>query len=297
VLNGPRELLAALRGLGVDALNLANNHQNDQLPAGIAETAAAVRAAGLGAFGAGDDRAAAEQPLYLEREGVKVALLGWTFALNRELRGAGQNQPWIAQWDKHRAFRAVEAARSEADLVIASTHWGAELKPEIFSHQRHAAELLCGAGADLVIGSGPHILQPVEWVEHTRTGRRCLVAFSLGNLVSNQGLKYRYRWKPPDLTQAQNVPDTRDGLLLRVTFRGGDGQPVVETIEGVPLWTENNFLARHVAATEVVDRIWVEPILPRLDRLEPAADERRLLEQRLARIRERVGELVELAPN
>ena len=292
VQNGPPAMAEAFHAAGFDVVNLANNHMFDQMREGVVETVDAVEAAGLKPFGAGESQDVAKKPLMVEAGGARIAFLGWTFALNRNLLDKKKDQPWVMKWSAEWAKKAVAAAREEADLVVVSMHWGSEFGLSVLEHQKKAARLLCGAGADLVVGSGPHVLQPVKKVKDPASGRSCLVAYSLGNVVSNQGLKYRYGWKPPDLVQAKNVPYTRDSLLLRVTFAQAEGQAEVEAIEGVPLWTENNWILRYQLKEIPPDRIWIQPILPLLKGLEEGKH-RKLLEQRLPIIKEFVGDLVD----
>jgi poly-gamma-glutamate synthesis protein (capsule biosynthesis protein) len=285
-------MAGAFRAAGFDLVNLANNHMFDQMREGVVETVENTKKAGLEPFGAGASQDEAKKPLILEAGGARVAFLGWTFALNRNLLDKHKDKPWVMKWSAEWAEKAVKDAREKADLVIVSMHWGSEFGLKVQGHQKEAAKLLCGAGADLVVGSGPHVLQPVRNVKDPGSGRTCLVTYSLGNVLSNQGLKYRYGWKPPDLVQAKNVPYTRDGLLLRVTFAGRGGAAEVEKIEGVPLWTENNWILRYKLKTIPPDRIWIQPILPLLKGL-GEDNHRKLLEQRLPIIKDFVGDLVD----
>lgn len=289
--NGPPAMVQAFHAAGFDVVNLANNHMFDQMREGVVETVDACQDAGLQPFGAGASQDEAARPMFVEAGGARVAFLGWTFSLNRNLLDKNKDQPWVMKWSESWAKKSVAAARQEADLVVVAMHWGGEFQFNVAKHQRDAAKTLCGAGADLVLGSGPHVLQPVKWVTDPATKKKCLVAYSLGNIVSNQGLKYRYGWKPPDLVQAKNIPYTRDNLVLRVTFADtGDG-PQVEAIEGVPTWTENNWILRYVLKEVPPDRIWIQPILPLLKSL-PEDKHRKLLEQRLPVIEKFVGDLV-----
>jgi hypothetical protein len=263
----------------------------DQMREGVVETVEATTAAGLLSFGAGASQDEAKKALVVERNGAKIAYLGWTFSLNRNLLDSNKDQPWVMKWSEEWAKKAVAAAREEADVVVVTMHWGGEFQMSVAKHQRDAARTLCGAGADLVLGAGPHVLQPVEWVKDPATGRECLVAYSLGNVLSNQGLKYRYGWKPPDLIQAKNIPYTRDSLFLRVTFVDKGAGAEVESVEAVPLWTENNWVLRYQQKELPPDRIWIQPILPLLKSLEEG-QHRKLLEERLPIIKQFVGDKV-----
>ena len=79
----------------------------------------------------------------------------------------------------------MKEAREQADAVIVSMHWGAEDSHEVNEDQQAAAQLLANLGADVIIGTGPHVLQPVRWVEG-EDGHKTLVWYSIGNMLSSQ---------------------------------------------------------------------------------------------------------------
>lgn len=79
----------------------------------------------------------------------------------------------------------IERAEEIADVVIVCPHWGTEYAPEPSSYQMQFAEQMTQAGADLIIGTHPHVVQPVTWIE-SENGNRSLVFYSLGNYVSSQ---------------------------------------------------------------------------------------------------------------
>jgi poly-gamma-glutamate synthesis protein (capsule biosynthesis protein) len=171
--------VAQLRGAGFDVLGLANNHALDRGPEGLAETALRLRRAGMAAIGVGPDPEAALQPLVREVGGVRVALLA--FNAVADPRGSSGSDWVSAEWDRDRARSAVAAATERADAVIVSVHWGYEYETSVDPAQRDAARALLAAGADLVVGHHPHVVQPFEVHDD-----RC-VAHSLGNFLFDQG--------------------------------------------------------------------------------------------------------------
>jgi poly-gamma-glutamate synthesis protein (capsule biosynthesis protein) len=145
--------------------------------------------------------------------------------------------------DPEAAAAAVRAARAQADAVVVSIHWGAEYLRRPLDRQRRVAERLAEAGADLILGHHPHVLQPVEVVE--RGGHRTVVVYSMGNFVSNQDRIYHPDRFPPA------GGDSRDGVAVQcrlVKLRMADGQErlLLADPRCEPLWTENNWRA-HVA--------------------------------------------------
>lgn len=235
--NAPETLPAALRASGFTVLATANNHAFDQGSRGVRETLERLRAERLVAIGSGEDRAQAERLQILEHQGIKVAFLGFTDLFNLDLNRRA-SEPWVRPLDLEPALLAVREARGQADLVVVSLHWGNEYQHTPTRRQKDIARALVEAGCDLILGHHPHVLQPVEVLESG--GRRALVAYSLGNFISNQDRMYR-----ADLFPVAGG-DNRDGAALRVRFErrpGSDGRERVLLAEASaePLWTENNW--------------------------------------------------------
>ncbi|HEY4276853.1 MAG TPA: CapA family protein [Conexibacter sp.] len=173
---------AALRAMhddaGFDVVNLANNHAGDYGRSALLDTITWARRDGMTAVGAGGSLAAAAQPQVVERLGLKIAFVGFSNILPSEFwatpSSAGTDPATIA------GIRAsVAAAKREADVVIATFHWGIELDLQQNEDQEAFAQAALDAGATAVIGGHPHVLQPI----HTLDGGRRVVAYSLGNFV------------------------------------------------------------------------------------------------------------------
>jgi poly-gamma-glutamate synthesis protein (capsule biosynthesis protein) len=205
--DGPYRLLASpalaavLPTAGLDALGLANNHGLDGGPAGLADSVAALRAAGVTPVGAGPSEATAMAPADLVAGGLRIALLAFNDVRDPADGPGGLAPPegpaWASPdfiacpvgadcphgraWLSPQALAAVAAAREGADLVVVLVHWGVEYAAEPSARQRDWAARLVAAGADLVLGAHPHVLQPAALVESG--GRKGFVAYSLGNLL------------------------------------------------------------------------------------------------------------------
>jgi poly-gamma-glutamate capsule biosynthesis protein CapA/YwtB (metallophosphatase superfamily) len=174
---GTSEALAGLRRhSGIDVLNLANNHVGDFGPGAMLDTVRGVRRLGMRAVGAGRDLGGALRPQVVERLGLRVAFVGFSNILPLEF-AAGEERPGVAWATPEAVVEAVREARRRADVVVATFHWGIEKAPYETADQAELARLAANAGALLVIGAHPHVLQPVR-----RVGA-ALVAYSLGNFV------------------------------------------------------------------------------------------------------------------
>jgi poly-gamma-glutamate synthesis protein (capsule biosynthesis protein) len=237
--NAPPDLPAALRASGFTVLATANNHAYDQGSRGLTETLERLKAASLVTVGSGATRAEAEAPRTVVVQGLKVAFLAFTDVFNANLNNKA-DRPWVRGLDLPAAVAAVREARTRADAVVVSLHWGAEYLHDPLGRQRQAAAQLAEAGADLILGHHPHVLQPVTVLENGP--RKTVVAYSLGNFVSNQDRMY----------QADLFPvaggDSRDGVafrcrLVKLRWPGGEERVVVEDVACEPLWTENNWRA------------------------------------------------------
>ncbi|MBL0209862.1 MAG: CapA family protein [Holophagaceae bacterium] len=234
--NAPEGLPRALRTSGFTVLSTANNHAFDQGTSGITETLDRLKEAGLVAVGTGETQAKAEQPVIIEKNGIRFAFLAFTDLFNIDLNRKA-TEPWVRPLDLEPAKAAIRAVRSRSDAVVVSLHWGNEYQHEPTQRQREIARGLVEAGADLIIASHPHVLQPIEPLE--AGGRTAIVAFSLGNFIANQDRFYR-----ADLFPVSGG-DNRDSAALRVVFTkeldlSGHEQVKLRNVSYEPLWTENN---------------------------------------------------------
>jgi poly-gamma-glutamate synthesis protein (capsule biosynthesis protein) len=242
VFNAPPEVAGALREAGVDAVAVANNHAFDQGRAGFEETLRHLERTGLKAVGAGPGEGPAV--LLLDAGGLRIAFLGYAHFFNRDgnacppPRAGRPTCVQARQLDRARVLDDVRAAAAEADAVVVSLHWGVEYEPQPRADDVRLAHDIAEAGALVVLGHHPHVLQPIE-LHRRADGRIAVIAYSLGNFVSNQSRKYVHGTTP------EKVAATRDGALLRVALAKRDyGRGVVRIeVDGadfLPLWTEND---------------------------------------------------------
>lgn len=254
VLGATPTLATVLAALGVDVVGLGNNHAFDQGNAGLRRTRELAIAAGLAAPGAGETATAALAPVIVERGDVRVAFVSLTTALNR--RASDEPRFFVGRREPEDALAAALAdARAQSDVVVALVHWSVDFVMEADGEERSLGRWLVDAGADIVLGTGPHVLHEVVRVPSPRG--EALIAYSLGNLASGMGRGYRLGHVPHDFIHPANVrPEARDGLLLRVAVLvSPDGRIELERVEGVPLWTENDYLVAREHATVRVVRL------------------------------------------
>jgi poly-gamma-glutamate capsule biosynthesis protein CapA/YwtB (metallophosphatase superfamily) len=192
----------ALASAGFDLVTLANNHAMNQGARGLAGTLAALGAAGVRTVGAGADDLAAWQPAYLERRGLR-----WAFVAGNDAdvvprsSAAAPGRAGTAVIDVERVKAAVAEARASADVVVWMMHAGHEYQLRPNGRQVAYAEAALAAGADLVIGHHPHVVQTLA-VSGENPARPVL--YSLGNFVFDQTFS----------------EETMEGLMARAVFRG-----------------------------------------------------------------------------
>jgi poly-gamma-glutamate capsule biosynthesis protein CapA/YwtB (metallophosphatase superfamily) len=195
----------SLASLGVDLVNLANNHAFDGYLAGFEAVRAALDRAGVPWFGAGRDAAEAGRPCVVERGGVRLGWLGYVAADTRPSHVAGPASFGANALVAERAFADVERLRRTVDHVVVSLHWGVEFCHVPSPEQVTVARGLVDRGASLVIGHHAHVVQGVE---RYRDG---VIAYGLGNATTTD-------FAIGGRLAIRQTPRTRSSLLLRATL-------------------------------------------------------------------------------
>ena len=175
---GRTSLMKGLDTAGVDVVSLANNHALDWGPKALLDTVARLDAAGIAHAGAGADLGAARAPALLKTASGTVAVLAYTQILPEGF-AAGADRAGVnpGRGDRGRLLADITAASKRADWVVVSFHWGIEYTGHASREQRELAHDAVDAGADVVLGHHPHVLQGLELY------RNKLIAYSLGDFV------------------------------------------------------------------------------------------------------------------
>ena len=186
VYKSPPAALPALKAAGIDAVNLANNHSMDQGVEGLLDTFAALDENQIEYVGAGVDSARAYAPVYVEKNGIRVAIFGFSRVIPEVSWYAGKNKPGVAAtYDPTQAIQAIQEARPKADLIVVIPHWGEERKDFPLDNQKELARAYIDAGADLIVGGHPHVIQGLEQYKDK------WIAYSLGNFIFTRSTEPR----------------------------------------------------------------------------------------------------------
>lgn len=182
--------------LGVDIVGLANNHCFDYGADAFADTLTTLSDAGIAYVGAGADLEEAMTPRYFTVDGLTIGYVACTRAEKYILTPeAGADSPGVLRcYDPELAVQVIEEASSQCDYLVVYVHWGTEYSTQLEQAQTDLATLFVEAGADLIVGSHPHILQGAGWRGDVP------VLYSLGNFWFNM--------------------ETVDTALLTVTLTG-----------------------------------------------------------------------------
>lgn len=226
--SAPDELLVALKDVGIDVIVTANNHSADRGKAGIERTIAILDSFDIPHTGTFRGQAEKNKlhPLLIERQGIKLAILNYTYGTN----GLPVAKPNIVNMLDTAAIRKdlEKAVSLKPDAIIVFPHWGLEYQSQPSKVQKDITKLCFKYGAQLVIGAHPHVLQPMEW----RKSQDQLVAYSLGNFVSGQRKRYtdggamvRVELEKISLPGGRSATHIHDaGYILEWVYRTNDAR-------------------------------------------------------------------------
>ncbi len=171
--------VSMLQEMSIDLVTLANNHALDYGRDALLDSIDTLDSAGILHVGAGKDQSAAEAPVYVTLKGRTLAFIGATRVMpESDWAAASDRAGMLSAYDGgERLCRVISEAKQQADFVIVYMHWGIERAEEPNDVQTTLAHRIVDAGADLVIGAHPHVLQGLEYYKDV------LIAYSLGNFV------------------------------------------------------------------------------------------------------------------
>jgi poly-gamma-glutamate synthesis protein (capsule biosynthesis protein) len=184
--NTPDELAGSLFDLGIRAVTLANNHILDRGASGAVRTISVLDATGISWTGLGHGKVASNDVLSLDYAGLKWAFVNYAYGSNTPLpEYSSSDDVHLNTISKSAVAEGLKRAHETSpDVIVACFHWGSEYQLVPTKGQREMAAFSVANGAGLVIGTHPHVLQPIEMTSSDRGP--ALVAYSLGNFVSFQ---------------------------------------------------------------------------------------------------------------
>ncbi len=197
--NPPEKVAPALQRAGFDIVTLANNHTLDYGSQGLLDTMQALEQRSIRYHGAGINSTEARKPVIFElSNGQKAAFLAYSCTFPEEFWATSKSAGTAFCHEQHVRSDVAMLAEQKMDIIVVSFHWGAERVQELRPYQPLLAHAAIDAGADLVIGHHPHILQAAEYY------RDSLILYSLGNF-----------------TFGSRTLNARTSVVANIAFKGG----------------------------------------------------------------------------
>lgn len=239
--NSPSSIVDAVKNCGFDILSTINNHTIDRGSAGVFSTLAEIQKRDLKAIGTREN--SDNKPYIIEEvKGIKLGIISYSYETPRKGNSKTLNAIDIPEdltkllntfsyeyleQDLNKIKVQIDEMKSRgAEAIIFFIHWGNEYEREPNEYQKNIANTLCDYGVDIIIGSHPHVIQPIEFITSEKTGKRSLVVYSMGNFISNQ----QY--------ERTNNRYTEDGIIVKIQLKKDSSSKEV-TISGVsyiPTW-------------------------------------------------------------
>lgn len=225
--NSPPQLAKDIQDLGIDVLTTSNNHSMDSDYNGLINTIDTLDNLGIshtGTFKSEEDK---NKILIKDVNGVKIAFLSYTYGTNGISIPKGKEY-CINLINKDLIKKQLESAKAQnPDVICVSMHWGIEYKLQPNTEQKDLADYLFENGADIILGSHPHVLEPMEKRPVTLsdgTKKDGFVIYSLGNFISAQKDKY-----------------TKDSIILNLKItKHSQGNITIDSYDYTPIYMQDN---------------------------------------------------------
>lgn len=211
--NSPYEVGDALKAVGVDVVTMANNHTLDRGEKAITNAINYWDQIGMAHTGSALSQKESENIITLTENEITFSFLSYTYGTN------GINSPdgkeyLVNRIDKAKMEKDLKRAKEQSDVAVVSLHFGQEYERMPNDEQKQLAQFATDHGADIILGSHPHVLQPAEWLT-APDGRKSFVIYSLGNFLSHQDEQYRRIGGILHINVEKTVTDEETSILLK----------------------------------------------------------------------------------
>ena len=218
----PPERVSIFKEMGIDLVTLANNHALDFGTDALVDTLDTLDQAGILHVGAGRNLDEAKEPVIAELKGMKIGFIGASRVIPETSWNATSTKPgMLVTYDPALTVQEIEKLDEVCDYVVVYVHWGIERAEHPEEYQRTMGRQYIDAGADLVVGSHPHVLQGIEYYE----GKP--IVYSLGNFVFGSSIPRTALLKV--VLEREETEELRAGLQLLPGASGaGYTRPLTE---------------------------------------------------------------------
>lgn len=235
--NSPDELADALKNAGFDLLSTVNNHSFDKSDLGVNRTLSTLKEKGFDTVGTRYNSSDKEY-IIKDINNIKVGITSYSYGDvkndNKYLNGIKISEDWEDKMnvfdssDVNKAFETISSTTDkmkDSDIQVVIIHWGIEYARSETAFQKQLAQKLCDDGVDIIIGSHPHVVEPVETITSSDGKNETLVIYSLGNYISNQRRETVGAY-------------SEDGLMVNIDIskKSNEKEAKVEKVTCIPTW-------------------------------------------------------------
>lgn len=238
--NAPKELLHTLKDTGFDIISTVNNHSLDTGYSGLLSTVNEIENIGLEVIGT---KSKVENKNYSIKSVKDINIGIASFSYGEIIKNqkylnsikAGNANDLMNVIDVNSVQKSFDTIKKEIDLmksegaefIIIMLHWGEEYVQTPTKYQTELAQLLANEGVDLILGSHPHVVQPIEYVKSENSDKECLVVYSMGNIISNQR------------EEEMGFKESENGIIPVIDLeKTKDGQVNIVSAKYIPTWVD-----------------------------------------------------------
>lgn len=250
--NSPDELADALKNAGFDLISTINNHSFDKGNLGVSRTLSTLNEKGFDTVGTREN-ITDDEYIIKNINNIDFGITSYSYGEikngNKYLNGIKISKDYEDKMnifdysDVDSAFKTINSTvqkMNDTDMQIVIIHWGVEYSRNETEFQRQLAQKLCDAGVDIIIGSHPHVVEPVETITSSNDDNETLVIYSLGNYISNQS--------------RNNVGlYSEDGLMINIdiTKKSNEDEATIKNVTCIPTWV-NKYSEKGKIAYEII---------------------------------------------
>ena len=235
--NTPDALADALKNAGFDLLSTINNHSFDMSSLGVERTLSTLKSKGFDTVGTRQKKSDNDY-IIKNVNNIKLGITSYSYGEIKNgtkylngIKVSDEKNDLMNVFDSsdvdkafNTIYSTVKKYKDDTDMQIVIIHWGNEYSRTPTEFQTELAQKLCDAGVDIIIGSHPHVVEPVETIKSTDGKHETLVIYSLGNYISNQRREYLSMY-------------TEDGLMVDIDIeKKGDNKATVKKVTCIPTW-------------------------------------------------------------
>lgn len=234
--NTPDALADALKNAGVDIISTINNHTFDKNDLGVERTLSILKSKNLDVIGT-ISNALDKNYLIKEVNEISIGITAFSYGEIRDgnkflngIKVSDNSKDKLNVFDMTNVDNAFNTINNtlkninNTDIQVLVIHWGEEYRRTPSEFQTKLAQKLCDSGVDIIIGSHPHVVQPVDMITSTDGNNETLVIYSLGNFISNQR------------RELLGTPFTEDGLMVDIEITKDNEKTFISKVNCIPTW-------------------------------------------------------------